>query len=53
MFTKQHYMKVGDILAKHKASLDLIRDFADMFEIDNNLFDREKFIDYIRRNMTR
>ena len=48
---KEDYQKIGDILAKYKASLDMINDFAKIFEKSMDNFSRDKFIEYIRNKM--
>lgn len=46
-FTRQHYERIGHILAKNNARHNMIESFAVMFEEDNPLFKKDKFIDFV------
>jgi capsular polysaccharide biosynthesis protein len=46
-FTKQHYIAIAKIIAKHKGQKDareIANDLADLFASDNSAFRREQFL---------
>lgn len=46
-FTKQHYIAIAAIIAKHKGQKDareIANDLADLFANDNSAFRREQFL---------
>ena len=47
MLTKENFVAIADILAKHTASEEMIREFGIYFERTNPRFDYERFKDYI------
>lgn len=42
--TRRDYIKVAAIIKARGADVDLANDFADLFEEDNERFDRERFL---------
>lgn len=47
MFSKQHYEAIAHIINRHNDTISkhaLTRELADVFEPDNERFDREKFL---------
>lgn len=54
ILTKKHVEKIAEILNKHYWVIDdelmnpLLEDLCTYFESDNELFDREKFLDKVK-----
>lgn len=61
MFSKRHYEAIATILRTHKPSdgeskeayNELVEDFIELFEVDNHLFDRGRFVDWIYKSVIR
>lgn len=51
MFTKRYYVKVAHTLNANHASLAIVLDFADMFEEDDERFDRAAFVQAATGNL--
>lgn len=43
-FSRRHYKQIADILLTSETKDEIVTQLADMFEKDNALFSREKFI---------
>tara|TARA_Y100000401_G_C8146905_1_gene137640 strand:- start:29 stop:175 length:147 start_codon:yes stop_codon:yes gene_type:complete len=41
--TRKHFVAIADILKKHEASDDMIKDFSFLFIDENPLFDMPRF----------
>jgi hypothetical protein len=42
--SKRDFIAIAHVLNANMAPLELVSDFADMLEEDNDLFDRQKFV---------
>jgi len=48
-FTKKHYEMIAEIIGESKDMKMLIKNFLFYLELDNENFDRDKFIDAIEK----
>lgn len=45
--SRKHFKEIAEILTRHNATPELIKDFSRFCKRDNSLFDMERFISYI------
>ena len=48
-FTRKHYIEIGNIMKEHATgNTQLVEAMADIFQSDNELFDRARFINHCK-----